>query len=210
MAHRLVLLRHAECAKNVERRHGGEGSPLTEAGRLGAQELLRQLKERLVRPALLFVGRRLQCSETASVLNVDLRAVLVPLDFEPFHLGVLSGLSEDECLTRFPLLAARMAQYRRGELEISAVQIPGASDPVAFFLAARRTLSMLASRLQFGDVVVIGTRSMLVGLLNVALGRSPVPGGGYHEILWENCGWCTLSSELRLEELKGVAVLGPA
>jgi broad specificity phosphatase PhoE len=201
----LVLARHGYCVKNVEKRHGGLGTPLTEVGKEQARALAAQLTQKGILPKTIFVVERDQCTETGEILARELGGpLLVPLACEPFFLGVLSGLTEEECAVRYPVLAQDMIKFRRGEIEIAEVNIPGASDPVEFFVAAQATLGMLMHELCGGDLVVIGTRSVLVGLLNIALGRSPVSGGGYHEIPWTNCGYCILSSSLTVEQTDGV------
>jgi broad specificity phosphatase PhoE len=200
-------VRHATCFKNIERRHGGQGSSLTEVGKAAAQHLAESLSKRDVSPSDIFYVDRKQCFETAEILaSVMDNPLLSPLPCEPFYLGVLAGLSEDECAEQYPDLAKKMARYRRGEIDISEVEIPGASDPVAFAASARRTLTFLQAKLATADVLIVGTRSVLVGLMNIALLRSPVPGGGYREIPWMNCGWCRLSQSLQLEEGDGVSV----
>lgn len=201
----LVLARHGHCVKNIEKRHGGAGSPLTETGRNQAQMLAAELARRGIFPSEILIVERPQCIETGGILALELGGPpLAPLAFEPFFLGVLAGLTEDECTTRYPTLAQDMIRYRRGEIEIAEVNIPEASDPVAFFNAAQATLRTLVHQLRSGDLVVVGTRSVLVGLLNIALGRSPILGGGYREIPWSNCGYCILSSSLAVEQADGV------
>lgn len=203
----LVLARHGYCVKNAQKRHGGVGSPLTKEGRDEARGLAAQLAWKGIFPTTIFVVERAQCIETGEIVALELGAPpLVPLAFEPYFLGVLAGLTEEECATRYPTLARDMTRYRRGEIEIAEVNIPGASDPVAFYDAAQTTLRALVHQLGSGDLVVVGTRSVLVGLLNIALGRSPVAGGGYREIPWDNCGYCILSPSLALEQADGVAV----
>jgi broad specificity phosphatase PhoE len=203
----LVLARHGYCVKNVEKRHGGAGSPLTEVGRNQALALAAELARRAILPSEILVVERPQCIETGRVLALELGGPpLVPLAFEPFFLGVLAGLTEEECATQYPKLAQDMLRYRRGEIEIAEVDIPESSDPKAFYDAAQETLRALVSKLRSGDMVVVGTRSVLVGLLNIALGRSPVLGGGYREIPWSNCGYCILSSSLAIEQAYGVTL----
>jgi 2,3-bisphosphoglycerate-dependent phosphoglycerate mutase len=203
----LALIRHGYCVKNAEKRHGGIGSPLTEVGRHEASARAAQLARKGISPAVIFTVERLQCAETAAIIADKLGGIpLVPLAFEPYFLGVLSGLSEEECAQRYPQLAQAMTRYRRGEIEIAEVNIPKASDPIAFVHAAQVTLGELVSRLQSQDVIVVGTRSVLVGLLNVALGHSPVVGGGYYEIPWSNCGCCILSPSLEVKEVDGVTI----
>lgn len=203
----LVLARHGQCQKNIDRVHGGAGSPLTPTGRDEARRLAESLLSRSIRPVALFVVERTQCRETSAILAETVgKPPVFPLAFEPFYLGVLAGLSEDECATQFPILASKMARYRRGEIEIAEVDIPGASEPMAFYAAAHATLHYLVTELTRGHVVVVGTRSVLVALLNTAFGRSPASGGGYREIPWDNGAWCALSSALSIEEAEGVAI----
>jgi len=55
-----------------------------------------------------------------------------------------------------------------------------------FFQTGQLIIEDLAS--QNRSFLIIGTRSILVLLGNVLLGRTPNIGGGYVEIKWENCG----------------------
>lgn len=204
---RLILARHGHSHKNVEGRHGGVGSGLTENGRLQVSSLVSKLKGQALRPVRILRVKRQQCVETAEIVSHNMNNPTVcDLTFQPFDLGILSGLTEAECSRLYPELAARMAQYRAGMIEIAEVSIPGASDAEAFYRAAKLALNELTNDLKLGDVVVIGTRSVLVGLLNVALGRSPVMGGGYCEIPWDNCGYCVLDEKLTTVYSDGVVV----
>lgn len=203
----IILVRHGFSCKNAEMRHGGNGSSLTDLGKSQAFALSHRLSLKFARIGTVYFVKRTQCIETAQIIFTALRAgSMQPLIFEPFNLGVLAGLTESECMERYPALAVEMSRYRRGEIEISEIDIPGASDPVEFSVSAEKTLRMLSEESTLENLILVGTRSVLVGLLNAAHGRSPKRGGGYREIPWENCGYCVLSGDLDVEERHGVSI----
>lgn len=199
-----MLVRHAEAVKNIESVHGGVGSTLTPAG-VEAAHVLATTLSGMMGPCHVHYVDRPQCQETAQIIHarVDGRGLSV-LNVRPYHLGVLAGLSEAEAHRRFPELARRMDRYRAGEIEIAEVAIPGATDAWDFYTECRRALVALQNACSACDIVVVGTRSILVGLVNVACSRLPTPGGGYREIPWKNCGVCILSGALDVEALYGV------
>jgi broad specificity phosphatase PhoE len=200
----VVLIRHGQAVKNVEDRHGGDGSSLTD---LGVEQSL-AVGERLARfvPFRVLYTPRTQARDFARLLAATVDAAEpVPLDLEPFNLGVLSGLSDEEARQAYPELAAQMAAYRDGRLEMRGLALPQGDTAASFH---RRTVAAAATIHAYpGSVCVVGTRSVLVGLANTLRGRSPVLGGGYCEIPWQNAGYCVLTVEGEVVEACGVGTL---
>ena len=121
-------------------------------------------------------------------------------------MGVLDGLSEKEAVSRYPEFAVMMESWRNGLIEIHDLCIPNMTDPLDFY----ESMSHLAKQFigNDGTQIFIGTRSVLIGLTSVLLGRNPTPGGGYREIQWMNLGWIAFHidrpSKAVVSDLKGV------
>jgi broad specificity phosphatase PhoE len=204
---RLILLRHAESLKNLEARHGAINSPLTSNGIKQVREVARKMSEawRLERSTVWCIQRQ-HCIETAALLSDFLPQVefrVAEFSMKPYSMGVLDGLSDAEVEGRYPELAIRLASYRAGRLDIGNVQIPGATDPEEFYENSMQALRLLSATP--GDSVVVGTRSILVGLSNVISGNHPRADGGYREVPWINCGYRVYSNvDFRIIEQSGV------
>jgi len=183
---RLVLLRHAFSQKNLEDRHGGEGSSLTSQAFKDLDRVVSRCRDSSISIERVVCSPRRQCMETAEYLAKRLIAVSECLeDLRPLHLGVLDGLSRDEAAALFPHEAELMETWRRGQIEIAQLIIPKAEPYNLFF---NRGQSFLSSVLERGsDTMIVGTRSILILLLSILLGRTVECGGGYKEIPLSNC-----------------------
>lgn len=106
--------------------------------------------------------------------------------FEPYYLGVIDGMRDDEVQALHPDVAERIARWRSGQSEIHELCIPGGTDHRAYFAEAKNFLDEEVVANPVDDAVVVGTRSTLIVLTSVLLGRSPEPGGNYREIGWDN------------------------
>jgi hypothetical protein len=88
-----------------------------------------------------------------------------------------------------PKAAALMEEWRKGRLEIADLLIPGAEDFHHFY---RRGQDFLRETLGWGSTgLVVGTRSIMILLASILLGRTPAPGGGYREIPINNSSFLT-------------------
>lgn len=187
MVKSIRLLRHAEALKNVENRHGGAGSQLTEYGLSQVKSYIKSNSDPAFGPShhsLLFVDRP-QCEQTALLLASSYGLTASPLtEIAPFHLGVLEGLSEQEAMTRFPEEAIRIANWRKGLIDISELKLPGSTDEKEFFHTGLRVLKKTVP--SDGALVIVGTRSVLVLFWNILSGHTPNFGGGYVEKPWGN------------------------
>jgi len=190
----IVLLRHGHAKKNEERRHGGAGSPLVELGRVQCQKLLATRRDLSRYFQSIIIAPRPQCRDTGTLLAQHLGLPLREAALlEPVFLGVVDGLSEVEAVTRYPDYASLLARWRAGKCEVCDLNIPGMERPDVFYTRGQR---FLTECVQLGESsIVVGTRSVLVLLASVLLGRTPVIGGGYREIPWP-CGeyaWFTMT-----------------
>jgi broad specificity phosphatase PhoE len=189
---RIVLLRHALAQKNVEDRHGGPGTCLTNTGRDQLPGIHKRLLALGLDPSIVLTSPVPQAAESARILaplfGVDCRPVQA---LRPLNLGLLSGLSRDEAAQEHPEAAALMEKWRRGEIELNQLQLPGADDYRAFYERGCRFIKSLAD--EQGDVLVVGTRSMLICLVSILLGRHVEPGGGYREIPIDCCDFFTFA-----------------
>jgi broad specificity phosphatase PhoE len=206
---RIVLLRHAEAAKNAEHRHGGPGTSLTALGLSQALEFARSTKDLFPDlQCVYFIGRP-QCYETAVSVHSEIGVPLAEIEgLGPFSLGVLDGLSDEEARVQYPDCAQMMDEWRLGLIDISQVKIPGATDVHRYFAQGKQFLAKVTA--EHGAFLVVGTRSVLVLLWNILKEHHPGPGGSYFERPWSNCEWVEFMkstgpswSATRGEPLKG-------
>ena len=191
---RIILVRHAESIKNINDQHGGLGLELTPKGVLDTKQFSFNIEYKI--DEILIVARK-QCEQTAQIISG-----LLSLDFNqseflsPFNLGVLDGLSKEEAKLKYPEVADRLEQWRRGVLDISELNIPKSSCPLDFYECLSTGLKNKMSITN--TIMIIGTRSVLVGLWNVLHNYRPRHGGKYREVPWGNMGYAifeTIDSE---------------
>ncbi|GGN19961.1 hypothetical protein GCM10011609_71390 [Lentzea pudingi] len=181
----VFLLRHAEAFKNLRDTHGGTGSSLTALGIAQIAEVSVELQSHTI-DAIYYIDRQ-QCKDTALLIGGCLGIKpTVATNISPYHLGIADGISHSEFRQRDPAAASRMDAWRAGTLEIGDLRLPGAEDPIVFYKRGTTFLEWLARNMQ-NDAVLIATRSVLVLLWNIFLGRTPHKGGGYKEVPWGNC-----------------------
>lgn len=191
-----MLLRHAEAQKNVLNQHGGSGSGLSSKGVLEAHSVGQFLRSQGLKKPTVMVIDKPQCFETARIICqeigcVDVEAARLPT----FNLGVLDGLSEEDVLERHEAFATLLNRWRSGHAEVHELTaIPGATDPSWYFSQGESFLYHVKSHLAVHDVILVATRSVLVLLTNILLGRSPSVGGGYREVPWPNACYATFAN----------------
>jgi broad specificity phosphatase PhoE len=184
---KLTLIRHGTALKNTSGVHGGAGTPLTASGRSEARLAALSLKEARIPIYRVLCAPREQCLESGSIVAsvfavpCTADALLMPLD-----MGVVDGLSDAAVTKQYPDVSKRLQAWRRGEIEVSELELPH-SEPMLEF--ARRGHQVLeAIRHHGSSTAIVATRSVLVLLTNLLLGHAPVRGGGYREVPWPAAG----------------------
>lgn len=114
---RLVLLRHAQSAWNLEKRFTGWADvPLTPAGREEARRAGEQLRTCGLRFDRAFVSRLQRAAETLEIVLRELDQPLPPVErswrLNERHLGILEGL--DKTAVAAQMSADELLRYRRG------------------------------------------------------------------------------------------------
>lgn len=200
----VLLVRHGSSEKNVESRHGGKGAPLVPAAETRIITLGLEIQAWETKFHKAIAAPRLQCEETAGLLATVL-GIEMEIDqrLEPIYLGVIDGLSNGEVERMHPAIARHMSRWRAAQIEVHEVEIPGMESIEGFY---ERGLDFIRGVRSDGySVIVIGTRSILILLASILLGRRPVPGGKYTEIAWANAAYLTF--ELHDREARIVASL---
>lgn len=184
---KLVLLRHATAIKNLEDRHGGEGSTLSSEAINEINIVIEMLVDYDLSPKVVYHSPVPQARETVRLIQErTLSTVIEDQRLKPLHLGVLAGLSRNEAKSKYPGPAKLMEEWREGKIELHELIIPGAEDYKAFY--RRGQLFLDSIKKTDGNILIVGTRSILILLMSILLGRTIEPGGGYREIPVEN-GW---------------------
>jgi broad specificity phosphatase PhoE len=185
---KIVLLRHAEASKNVEDRHGGDGSGLTEYGRQQADSFASDVADYFPELSKIYTVPKPQCHETAQIIAKHVSVCIEEVRILPtYFLGVLDGLSRNEAEEQYPEHAHNMERWRRGLIEIQDLNIPNATDPMEFYALGEKVLVQFAR--ERGAKLFVGTRSTLVLMWNVLHKRPPITGSGYFERPWDNMEW---------------------
>jgi broad specificity phosphatase PhoE len=187
---RLTLLRHGESIKNLEDRHGGVGKGLTDRGRTQIINFTDIIKPFTVAPIRVFHSNIIQTSETAEIIGKNLNCPIIYDDrIKPLNIGLLDGLSREEASLKFPEIAKLMEAWRNGEIEINQLKIPESENLLDFW--NRGTFFINDLKKSDGLNIVVGTRSILILLISIAVNRSILPGGGYKEIVIQNSNFIT-------------------
>lgn len=178
----VVIIRHAEAQKTVESVHGGRGTPLTAQGSADCEKIGAFLQERYAGRTgrVLLVGAPApQVRETGELLGRILSIpYLVDLRYNGLNMGALGGLSDAEATARYPEVMERLSAWRRGRVRVEEIGIPG-GEPISAFLTRLR--SALSDSLSQGHelLIIVGTRSVGIGLTNVLLEHSVLAGEPY-------------------------------
>ncbi len=187
----VFLVRHAESEKNLEDRHGGPGRALTPLGMRQVGNIGEFLRENgCSATTRIYCSSLEQVLATAVGLGKEL-GVKVNLDkrLRPLDMGTLGGLSRSEAARLFPEPAARLEDWRAGRLNIEDLELPGGEEFAAFWA---RGEDFVASALGAADTsernVVVGTRSILILLLNILLKDSVLRGKEYSVFEFSNGG----------------------
>lgn len=197
-ATKLVLLRHAKAFKNLEIRYGGGESDLLPTSYADLQDVIADFARKNLTFELIITTPRLQCVQTADYLAQKLNLTYeIDPHLLPASMGVLDGLTIAEVRQKYPELAEQFDRWRSGTAEIHELQVPGMSDPIAYYQAGKIVLQQMLELQR--SLLVIGNRSILIALGNILLGRHPKPGGNYRVIPWPNCGM--MGFKIQLEEI---------
>lgn len=179
----IILVRHAECYKNIRDEHGGKGDVLTMKGKkqlLSLSKKIDQLNIKHQIPAnMLFYSDVSQIMQTAEYLSIKL-GVPAMLDerIAPLNLGILDGLSKKEAMTKFPDEASQLEKWRSGMLEIRDLQIPCAESFDTFWNRGKSFIFELTKNST--SAIVVGSRSVLILLMNILLDQNPYVDGKYY------------------------------
>jgi broad specificity phosphatase PhoE len=169
---RLIFVRHAETTANAEDRFQGHAD-FSLSARGQAQALLLQsrfLVEGLT-PTHLYSSPLKRCAETAEIIASSWPAVQYWEDLQEHDVGVLSGLTWDEAIARYPEIDR--------DLEVSRqfAGIEGAEPLQDRRERGRRVAEGLLARHSDGDVVVaVSHGGILQHILSGLLGADRVWG----------------------------------
>lgn len=181
----IILMRHAMAQKNVENIHGGTGSPLLINSKQEICSALKQFPSFSNLQYDLFVSPTRQAVETANIIadNKSLNPIICEM-LKPLNIGVLSGLSNEEAYIKYPESAELMDLWRKRKIEIGKLVIPDSEDLNSFYARGKQFIDMIEKRPD--NAIVIGSRSILILLSSILLGRTINEGGEYKEIKFGN------------------------
>jgi len=181
--HSIILVRHAECYKNIRDEHGGKGDKLTKKGKMQLSSLTENIKHIIASHQIyiniILYSDTIQTVQTAEYLSKELKVPLkVDERIAPLNLGVLAGLSSEEAMMKFPEASYRIEKWRNGKLEIRDLCIPDAESFDIFWNRGKSFFTEFTE--QRMSAIVVGSRSTLILLMNMLMERSPYVNGEYH------------------------------
>ncbi len=169
---KLLFVRHAETTANAEGRFQGHADySLSARGQAQAQLLqTRFLLEELV-PTHLYSSPLKRCAETAEIISSAWPTVQYWKDLQEHDVGVLSGLTWDEAVARFPQIDREMEESRQFAGVEGAESLQDRRD------RGQRVADGLLSRHAEDDVVVaVSHGGILQHILSGLLGANRVWG----------------------------------
>lgn len=166
----ILLVRHPEARKNVEDRHGGEGTSLTKVGIEQCNKIARYILSNFnAHEHCVLVGHNVQqMRETADLLG-SLLGVSPSWDerLKGLHLGVLANLSRAEAVYKWPDAANSLELWRRGLLQIDQLHIPNIEPLDVFRSRIENALKEWINMLNVNLLIAVCSRSTLIMLVNL-------------------------------------------
>jgi broad specificity phosphatase PhoE len=169
---RLIFVRHAETTANAEGRFQGHADySLSARGQAQAQLLQSRFLVEGLSPTHLYSSPLKRCAETAEIIASSWPPVEYWADLQEHDVGVLSGLTWDEAVARYPEIDRDLEESRQ------FAGIEGAEPLQDRRERGRRVAEGLLARHSGGDVVVaVSHGGILQHILSGLLGADRVWG----------------------------------
>jgi broad specificity phosphatase PhoE len=160
---KILIVRHAECEKNLIGIPGGGGATLTKEGIQQASCFASELKGKNSEISRVRACPTIQTIETANIIanEFDL-SVTVDADLRSIDLGVLSGVPIAEARVHYPLSSASMDGWRSGQLEIEELKIEGMETPKSFYSRGAQALVDIYANHRGGIEIIVCTTSFMI------------------------------------------------
>lgn len=169
---RLIFVRHAETTANAEGRFQGHADfSLSARGQAQAQLLQSRFLVEGLTPTHLYSSPLKRCAETAEIIASSWPAVQYWEDLQEHDVGVLSGLTWDEAVVKYPQIDRELEESRQFAGIEGAEPLQDRRD------RGRRVAEGLLDRHSDGDVVVaVSHGGILQHILSGLLGADRVWG----------------------------------
>jgi len=197
-----TIIRHGFCEKNSKNIIGGDDSELLPSAFDELEASYDQLKE--IRYDIILCSPKKQCIETADFLSHKLNVPFkISEALEPASMGVADGLSESELKEKFPDVHKQLTKWRDKEIEAIDLKIPNMTNPELFFAKGTDFLEKIYR--DYSSVLIVGTSSTAICLVNIILGRSIKRGGNYKAVNFSNSDFVTFSKNGKYEFIKDLS-----
>jgi len=197
----ILLIRHVESYKNIRDEHGGKGDKLTIYGHNQIERILTSIKfiqntfllENKCKFNGIWCSEIIQINETATLLG-NFLSLQKHFDdrIRSLNLGLLSGLSKKDALKRHPKVANDLEKWRQDKLEIIDLIIPEAEIFQDFYQRGQDFINYISNTKL--NPIIIGSRSILILLLNILLSRDPYKKKQYHPWIFHQPSMCLFKS----------------
>lgn len=174
---RIIALRHAESIKNLEDIYGGNGKKLTQNGINSIKVLNEKLQKQYniknrsnveIYTSCRRVHVEQTCRKIADFIGID--KIYTDNLYSPINLGAFNGLSKDEQKILYPEAVKALERWNLGIGDINDFKVDGLESASSHFQRIKAFLSNLQDEKMY---ILIGTRSDITAIKNIAFGNNP-------------------------------------
>lgn len=196
LPYKIILMRHAESIKNVKKIHGGQGEDLTDEGIRQAKEVAQVIHDQIDCGNLkIYTSTSYHTTATAKIIAQSLNLTIEqPIFFMPLNLGIADGLSEDELTKKFPQAQKLFEAWRRREIDIKKLKIPGMEPYMDFWHRGEYVISQLPTS---NNILLVCSNSLMILLTHVMLQNHPENTDAYRHISIKNCGLIVFETDFQ-------------
>jgi len=172
----IITCRHGESFKNLQDISGGLGAGLTENGIAQVQasaECLKKLIQNIpnINVIMYRSSDRVQLVETAKIISDTIGTPCQKHEkYVPIRLGVFDGMSGKKQRELYPTSAREMQEWNDGTRDIMDVHVEGMQNPGEHVNGIISAINELPDD---SFIIMVGTRSDLSAVKNIAKGNHP-------------------------------------
>lgn len=174
---RIIALRHAESIKNLYGIYGGSGKKLTQEGiesiKLLNQKLQEEYDIKNQFDVKIFTScNRVHVIDTCKQIAEFIGITKIDMDelYSPINLGKFDGLSKEEQREKYPEAVIALEKWNLGLGDINDFVVEGLESASSHSNRIKAFLNKLDDNRIY---ILIGTRSDISALKNVAFGNNP-------------------------------------
>jgi broad specificity phosphatase PhoE len=169
----LVLVRHSETKKNIEKRFdilSDRDETFTEFGHFQLEVTMKYIQSLTkISKTLIISGPRKRVVDTSNYLSAALELPhLILNSLSPIYSGNLAGISQEEAWEKYPVLMERRRLFAQNEINGYDIVFPNGDNVKDFELKIKTALLKELKKLfDYDRIIFIAHRSIIVATLNI-------------------------------------------